>query len=42
VKWFEDLQPLSPKLRKAWESEDYNMGIFDAMALAVTHQNFTE
>lgn len=31
-----------PKPRKFYEDEDYNMGIFDAMALAVTYQYLTE
>lgn len=35
--WFPALNLRSPKFRKAWMDEDYNMGIFDAVALAVTH-----
>lgn len=42
IEWFPILSIRTPKLRKAWMDEDYNMGIFDALALAVTHQNLSE
>lgn len=35
---FGELQPLAPAPRKKWESENYNMGIFDAISLALTHE----
>lgn len=35
---FEELKPLAPAPRKKWESENYNMGIFDAISLAFTHE----
>jgi hypothetical protein len=42
IKWFPQLEPLAPKIRKSWMAEDYSMGIFDALSLAVTHQYLTE
>ncbi|MBS1683216.1 MAG: hypothetical protein JSS76_00565 [Bacteroidetes bacterium] len=38
IEWFKELAPLAPKVRKPWMEEDYHMGIFDAMALLITHQ----
>ena len=37
TRWLPELQHRSPRVRKLWMCEDYNMGIFDAMALALTH-----
>ena len=37
--WFPVLNSRAPKVRKAWMDEDYNMGIFDAVSLALTHQH---
>lgn len=34
---FAGLQDRIPKVRKPWLPESYHMGIFDALALAVTH-----
>ena len=42
VEWFSDLAFRAPKIRKPWMDEDYNMGIFDALSLAITHQYLTE
>lgn len=35
--WFADLRPRMPKERKPWLEEDYNLGVFNAVSLAVTH-----
>lgn len=35
--WIPDLKHLAPRERKPWMSEDYRMGIFDAMTLALTY-----
>lgn len=37
IVWFPELVDKAPKIRKPWMNEDYNMGIFDALALAITH-----
>ena len=42
IKQFPELEPLAPKIRKLWMSEDYNMGTFDALSLAMTHWYITE
>ena len=42
VAWFPNLASRAPKIRKPWMDEDYNMGIFDAMALAITHKYLME
>jgi Holliday junction resolvasome RuvABC endonuclease subunit len=42
IYWFPQLASRAPKIRKAWTDEDYNMGIFDALALAITHKYLTE
>jgi hypothetical protein len=34
---FPDLLPVLPPKRKAWQSEDYRMSIFDAVALGIAH-----
>ena len=36
VEWLPSLQARLPPERKPWMSEDYRMGIFDAVALALT------
>lgn len=36
-----ELAPRIPKPKKLWMSEDYNMGIFDALSLAYTHYYLT-
>jgi hypothetical protein len=36
ARWFPSLDPYLPEPRKPWKSEDYRMGIFDSMALALT------
>ena len=36
VEWLPVLQARLPPERKPWMSEDYRMGIFDAVALAIT------
>jgi len=42
VSWFPQLESHTPRIRKPWMAEDYYMGEFDAIALAVTHQYLTE
>jgi Holliday junction resolvasome RuvABC endonuclease subunit len=42
LSWYPDLERVAPKIQKSWMNEDYYMGIFDALALAVTHQYVTE
>jgi Holliday junction resolvasome RuvABC endonuclease subunit len=42
IEWFDELAPLAPKIRKPWMDEDYHMGVFDAMSLAITHQYLTK
>jgi Holliday junction resolvasome RuvABC endonuclease subunit len=39
---FPQLTSRAPKIRKPWMKEDYNMGIFDALALVITHKYLTE
>lgn len=39
---FTELALLLPQKRKPWMSEDYRMGIFDAVALALTYFNSVE
>lgn len=41
LQWFPELMPRAPKARKLWMNEDYNMGIFDALSLAITHEYLT-
>ena len=38
IRFREELGPRLPPKRKDWESEDYRMGIFDAVALALARQ----
>lgn len=42
ISWIPDLAPLAPQPRKLWMPEDHRMGIFDAVALAVTHDYLCE
>jgi hypothetical protein len=37
VEWLPQFKNKMPEVRKPWMCEDYNMGVFDAMALALTH-----
>ena len=37
IEWLPELKLLTPRERKPWMSEDYRMGIFDAMTLALTY-----
>ncbi|MEW7975022.1 MAG: hypothetical protein AB2777_20770 [Candidatus Thiodiazotropha endolucinida] len=39
--WLPALAPRMPPYRRPWMSEDYRMGIFDAIALALTHYYVT-
>ena len=39
VKWFPKLLPYLPKPRRAWDSEDYWVPMFDAVSLAVKAVN---
>lgn len=36
-----EFAPFVPKSRKVWTSEGYQMGLFDALALALTHHDKT-
>jgi hypothetical protein len=42
IEWIPELEPRKPKARKLWMSEDYNMGVFDALSLALTHYYMSE
>jgi Holliday junction resolvasome RuvABC endonuclease subunit len=42
IKMLPDLEHRSPKMKKWYEKEDYNMVLFDAVSLAVTHTYLTE
>jgi hypothetical protein len=42
VTMFPDLAHRTPKPKKWYEKEDYNMGIFNAVSLAITHRYLTE
>ena len=42
IEQFPILASRAPRVRKLWMDEDYNMGIFDAVSLAITHQYLTE
>lgn len=41
VNWFPLLASRAPEVRMEWMDEDYNMCMFDAVALAITHLHFT-
>lgn len=42
IEWFPELSDKAPRLRKAWQDEDYNMAVFDAISLAVAHEYIGE
>jgi nucleoid-associated protein YgaU len=42
IEKFPELEDRKPSIRKPWLPESYNMGIFDAIALAVVHHYLTE
>lgn len=42
VEWLPQFRQKMPKIRKPWMCEDYHMGMFDAIALAITHFYLTE
>ncbi len=42
IEWFPELSSRAPSLRRSWEDENYHMGVFDAMALIITHQYLTK
>lgn len=42
TEWLPQLQKKMPRFRKPWMCEDYHMGMFDAIALALTHFYITE
>lgn len=42
VKWMPELKPKMPYVRKLWMTESHNMGIFDALSLAMTHYYLAE
>jgi len=42
VPWFPELAHRAPQIRDDWKDEEYHMGVFDAMALAITHRYLTE
>ena len=37
VRWYDQLKTRMPYQRKAWMAEHYQMGVFDAFALMLTH-----
>lgn len=37
VEWLPQFKNKMPEVRKPWMCDDYNMGIFDAVSLALTH-----
>lgn len=38
IEWLPQLSDSEPRIRKAWQDEQYHMSIFDAVSLAVTHE----
>lgn len=42
TEWFPELADRTPKIRGKWRDEDYNMALFDAISLAVTHEYLGE
>lgn len=42
ITWFPQLSEHAPRIRRPWMDEDYYMGIFDALALAICHAYLTE
>lgn len=41
IDWFSELETRTPQYRKPWMSEDYYMGMFDAISLLITHRYLT-
>ena len=37
TEWLPQFKSKMPPIRKPWMCEDYHMGMFDALALAITH-----
>lgn len=37
IEWIEEMKPLAPKKKKFYETEDYHMGVFDALSLAICY-----
>ena len=42
TEWLPQFKKKMPRFRKPWMCEDYHMGMFDAMALALTHFYMTD
>lgn len=42
VEWFSELRAFEYPKRTAWDTEDYNAGVFDAVSLAVVFWYFNE
>ena len=42
VDWLPQFKTKMPPIRKPWMCEDYHMGMFDAIALAITHFYLTD
>ena len=42
IEWFPELEDNVPKIRQPWKSEDYYMGLFDALSLGLTHLYLTD
>ena len=42
TEWLPQFQKKMPKIRKPWMCEDYHMGMFDAVALGLTHYYMTD
>lgn len=42
MEWLPELEAREPNPRKIWMPEDYNMGIFDAVSLLLTHYYLLE
>ena len=41
IDWFSEFETRMPRYRRPWMSEDYNMGMFDAISLILTHRYLT-
>ena len=41
IDWFSELETREPRYRRPWMAEDYNMGMFDAISLILTHRYLT-
>ncbi|MCG3165646.1 MAG: hypothetical protein POELPBGB_01414 [Bacteroidia bacterium] len=42
IKWLPQFKNKMPEVRKPWMCQDYNMVLFDALSLAITHFYLTE